>query len=85
LGFAWAHPVVACALGIFPPNAKRPDGTKYAEDDWQGNNGFHSLHPTGLVFARCDGSVQFVSERIALGILRAQCTIAGGEAVSPGD
>lgn len=79
LGFAWAHPVEACAFGNFPPNARRPDGTPYADDDWQGQNGFHSRHPLGVLFVRCDGSVKWVSNSIALGVLRAQCTIAGKE------
>ncbi|ADB19278.1 protein of unknown function DUF1559 [Pirellula staleyi DSM 6068] len=82
LGFAWAHPVEASAVGAMPPNARRPDGTPYANNDWTGYNGFRSRHPQGVQFALCDGSVRYVSDTIALGIYRSACTIAGGEAVS---
>ena len=79
LGFAWAHPVEACAIGAIPPNARRASGVDYAEDDWTGHNGFRSWHPSGLQFGICDGSVRFVSESVALGLYRAQCTIKGKE------
>jgi prepilin-type N-terminal cleavage/methylation domain-containing protein len=79
LGFAWAHAVESCALGNAPPNAKSPSGTPYADDDWQNQNGFHSKHMAGCNFAVSDGSVRFVPDYIALGIFRAQCTVAGRE------
>ena len=79
LGFAWAHPVEACAIGAIPPNARRPDGSEYAADDWTGHNGFRSNHPTGLLFGNCDGSVRFVRETLPLGLYRAHCTIASNE------
>lgn len=82
LGYAWAHPVEANATGAIPPNARRPDGTPYADDDWTGHNGFRSRHPQGLQFALCDGSVRFVGNSIALGIYRGACTIAGQESIS---
>ena len=43
--------------------------------------GFYSYHPGGAQFARADGSAQFISDSIALGILRALGTLSGGEAV----
>lgn len=79
LGFAWAHPVEANATGALPPNAVRPDGTPYAADDWTGHNGFRSRHPGGVQFVLCDGAVRFISQSIALGAYRGQCTIDGGE------
>lgn len=79
LGFAWAHPVEACATGAIPPNARRPTGVEYAEDDWTGHNGFRSKHPTGLQFGNCDGSVRFVRDSIPLGLYRAHCTISSKE------
>lgn len=79
LGFSWAHPVEANATAALPPNARRPDGQPYADDDWTGHNGFRSRHPGGVQFALCDGSVRHVSNTIALGSYRAAATIAGGE------
>ena len=80
LGFAWAHPVEACAIGAMPPNARGPGGAEYAERDWTGHNGFRSWHPTGLQFGYCDGSVRFVRDTVPLGLYRAQCTIKAKEA-----
>ena len=90
LGFAWAHPVEACAFGNLPPNAKSPSGIKYADDDWMNQNGFHSKHLGGANFAVCDGSVKFIGDYVALGVFLLQCTVAGREVVnignrSPGD
>ncbi|WP_425617440.1 DUF1559 domain-containing protein [Anatilimnocola sp. NA78] len=79
LGFSWAHPVEANATAALPPNAKRPDGTPYADDDWTGHNGFRSRHPAGVQFANCDASVRFVADHTPLGVYRAQATIDGGE------
>jgi prepilin-type N-terminal cleavage/methylation domain-containing protein/prepilin-type processing-associated H-X9-DG protein len=81
LGYAWAHSVEACAIAAFPLNARRPDGSPYAPGDWQGQNGFHSYHPGGAQFALADGSVRFVSDTIALGVLRSLATLQGREAV----
>jgi prepilin-type N-terminal cleavage/methylation domain-containing protein/prepilin-type processing-associated H-X9-DG protein len=79
LGFAWAHSVEACAVANFPINAKRPNGTPYASNDWQGRNGFRSRHTGGAHFTLADGSVRFLSENMALGLFRASATIRGGE------
>ena len=79
LGFAWAHSVEACAVANFPINAKRPNGTPYASNDWQGRNGFRSQHTGGAYFTLADGSVRFLSENMALGLFRASATIRGGE------
>lgn len=79
LGYAWAHPVEACAVANVPINAKRPDGTPYANGDWLGQNGFRSRHAGGAHFAMADGSVRFLSENMALGLYRALATLQGGE------
>ncbi|MCA9056206.1 MAG: DUF1559 domain-containing protein [Planctomycetaceae bacterium] len=79
LGFAWAHPVEACAVANFPINARRPDGTPYASGDWQGQNGFKSRHPGGAQFAISDRAVRFISENVDLGVQRAAATVSGKE------
>jgi prepilin-type N-terminal cleavage/methylation domain-containing protein/prepilin-type processing-associated H-X9-DG protein len=79
LGYSWAHPVESSKTAALPPNAKRPDGTPYAADDWTGHNGFRSKHPGGVQFLYCDGSVHFVADSIPLGLYRAAATIDGGE------
>ncbi len=79
LGFSWAHSTESNATAAIPPNARRPDGTEYPEDDWTGHNGFRSRHPGGVQFAYADGSVHFISDSIELGVYRALATISGGE------
>ncbi|MDX1944741.1 MAG: DUF1559 domain-containing protein [Pirellulaceae bacterium] len=81
LGYAWAHPVEACAFGNLPPNAKSPNGVKYEDHDWMHQNGFHSFHLGGCNFAVADGSVRFVGNYVELGLFRALCTVAGGEVI----
>jgi prepilin-type N-terminal cleavage/methylation domain-containing protein len=80
LGFAWAHSVEATANGGLPPNVipTMTDGTPYPDCYWEGYNGFRSRHPGGVMFARCDASVVFVSNTVPLRVYRAQSTIAGG-------
>jgi prepilin-type processing-associated H-X9-DG protein len=41
-----------------------------------------SRHPGGVQFAMVDGSVQFISDGIPLGLYRALATINAGEAAS---
>ena len=43
-----------------------------------------SFHPGGCHFTMADGSVQFLSENIAAGVLHDLTTRAGGEALSGG-
>jgi prepilin-type N-terminal cleavage/methylation domain-containing protein/prepilin-type processing-associated H-X9-DG protein len=81
LGYAWAHSVEACASAGIPINARNPNGTAYAKNDWQNKNGFRSQHPGGAHFAFADGSVKFLSNHLALGIYRALATINGKEYV----
>jgi prepilin-type N-terminal cleavage/methylation domain-containing protein len=81
LGYAWAHTVEATATAALPINARRPDGTRYAIGDWQGQGGFHSRHTGGAHFVLADGSIRFLSENMALGLYRALATIRGQEVV----
>jgi len=71
----------ACA-GALGNSRRTARGTPYVDDDRQGDNSFHSRHPSGVHFARCDNSRQWVSNSAGLALFRAQCTIANNEAVS---
>ena len=56
-----------------PPNARRPDGTKFAD-------GFRSVHPeNGVNFLLADGAVRFISNGIDLTLYHALSTGQGGE------
>jgi len=82
-GGSWvesAETILTCAI---PPNVLRPNGQTYDfsfdhNDAW----GFKSRHPGGVQFAFADGSVHFVSDKIALGTYRAMGTIRGNEPVA---
>ena len=82
-GASWvesAETILTCAI---PPNVRRPNGQAYDfsfdhNDAW----GFKSRHPGGVQFAFADGSVHFVSDKIALGTYRAMGTIRGNEPVA---
>jgi prepilin-type N-terminal cleavage/methylation domain-containing protein/prepilin-type processing-associated H-X9-DG protein len=50
---------------------------------WNQVRGFKSLHPGGVHFVMCDGSVHFVNESIDMAIYRALATRNGGETASP--
>jgi prepilin-type processing-associated H-X9-DG protein len=41
-----------------------------------------SRHPGGVQSAFCDGSTRFISNNIAIGVWRALCSSAGGDAIS---
>lgn len=41
--------------------------------------GWGSFHPTGLLFAKCDGSVEFVSETIDINVFAGRGSMGGGE------
>lgn len=79
LGFAYAHTIEASATCALPPNARQPDGTEFAQTDFEGRNGFRSRHPGGVQFGYADGSVHFVANNVELAIYRALATIAGKE------
>ncbi|QDT18236.1 DUF1559 domain-containing protein [Alienimonas californiensis] len=80
-GAKWINGHYADAMynHFHPPNSEQPDC----------HNGYHShaltaarsAHEGGVQMALCDGSVQFVSDGIALENWRALATRAGGEVV----
>lgn len=55
--------------------------------DWyqQGAFGFRSVHPGGVNFVLCDGSVKFVKDKIALSVYKALGSRAGGEVIDADD
>jgi prepilin-type N-terminal cleavage/methylation domain-containing protein len=81
LGFSWAHSAETVACASMPPNAGRPDGSGYAENDWKNLNGFRSRHPGGVQFIFADASAHFITDSIDLPVYRALGTIAGKEKV----
>lgn len=85
LGFSYAHTIEATANAALPPNARQPDGTEFALDDFEGQNGFRSRHPGGVLMSYADGSVHFVSETVDLATYRAMATIAGNESLRIGN
>ena len=46
---------------------------------WPNMRGFRSMHPTGVNFAYCDGSVEFLADSIEHHAYRALSTKAGLE------
>ena len=50
-----------------------------SHDGWQRSFGFYSLHPSGGMFALCDGSTCFISDSIDLTIYRQLGTTSAGE------
>jgi len=83
LGSGWAHSVHVARTCAIPPNAKMPDGSDVpATASFDYLMGFRSRHLGGVQFAYLDGSVQFVTDSIPLGLYRSLATIAGGEVAS---
>ncbi len=66
-------------LNFFLYNA--PD-SELKFDRWNEVRGFKSLHPGGVHFVMCDGSVHFVNESIDHNVYRALATRNGGEIAS---
>jgi hypothetical protein len=63
-----------------PPNVLDPNALAWnTTGQWQNVQGFRSLHPGGLQFARGDGSVQFVSESISMDTYIALSTRGRGD------
>lgn len=78
IGHNWVHSVCQARLANCPINYR--DGSGIFWGRWF-DLGFYSHHPGGANFAAVDGSVQFLPENTALGIIRALGTIGGGEIV----
>jgi prepilin-type N-terminal cleavage/methylation domain-containing protein/prepilin-type processing-associated H-X9-DG protein len=78
IGYNWVHSVCEYRLMNCPLNYRQPDGKFW--NRWF-DLGFYSYHPTGANFAMVDGSVRFLSESTALGVIRGLGTIQGGEVV----
>jgi prepilin-type N-terminal cleavage/methylation domain-containing protein len=75
------HTQGTCAIW---PNAKRPDGSRYASTDWNNVYSFHSKHPGGLQFVFADGAMSFISNNIDIPTYRALATIQSGDtAIKP--
>jgi prepilin-type processing-associated H-X9-DG protein len=64
-----------------PPNTFASKHSNPNNADWyqQGAFGFRSVHPGGVNFVFCDGSVKFVNDKIALTVYKALGSRAGGE------
>ena len=78
---AWCHMDNAIATCAYPPNAKSPvTGKDYPPDQWYNRYAFTANHTGGVQFAMTDGSVQFISDSIALSVFRALGTGNVGEA-----
>jgi prepilin-type N-terminal cleavage/methylation domain-containing protein/prepilin-type processing-associated H-X9-DG protein len=80
-GYSWAMTVEATATCAIPPNATIK-GAPVPWTDWQNFHGFRSMHSGGVQFVLADGSVQFISDGIALGTYRALATYQGNEVVT---
>jgi len=79
---SWAHMDNAIGVCALPPNCKNPlTGKPYPPDQWWNHYGFTSAHPGGVLFARADGSVRFITDTIDLKTFRAMGTRSGGEVV----
>jgi len=62
---------------FLPPNSDEPDCMNMFQQ--KGRLTARSLHPGGVMLVRCDGSVTFASETVALAVWRALASRAGGE------
>jgi prepilin-type N-terminal cleavage/methylation domain-containing protein/prepilin-type processing-associated H-X9-DG protein len=89
----WAYAYWEWSLSSVTPNEPRTLLDSYdrcgslappGEDDVPCRRGWSSLHPGGINFVLCDGSVRTISRTIDMGVLASLATIAGGEVV-PGD
>ncbi len=92
-GTFWAHSYTAYALGSIVLNHPTPTFglpdyaacAAVAADLGVSNNHckrfFASLHTGGVQFAKCDGSVSFISSNIDRNVLGGLSTIAGGEVI----
>lgn len=73
------HTAANGASAAIPLN--RTNQTSTTSFPWDQRFSFSSLHPGGVQFGMADGSVRFLSENIALTVLRGLATMDGAEAV----
>jgi prepilin-type N-terminal cleavage/methylation domain-containing protein/prepilin-type processing-associated H-X9-DG protein len=76
IGHNWVHSACQFRLTNCPINYRQTNGQNW--NRWL-DLGFYSNHTGGANFALADGSVRFVSDTAALGLVRGLGTIQGGE------
>jgi prepilin-type N-terminal cleavage/methylation domain-containing protein/prepilin-type processing-associated H-X9-DG protein len=69
----------------FPLAANMPDWANSPVLGAQSTLGFGSWHPSGAIFAFCDGSVKFIKDATDLRVMSALGSRAGAEVVSASD
>lgn len=77
--YSWAHSAACCTTAAIPLNWTNSRSTTSVP--WDQRYNFSSLHPGGVQFAMGDGAVKFLTDNIALTVLRGLATMDGGEAV----
>jgi prepilin-type processing-associated H-X9-DG protein len=77
--YSWMHTAGSIATVATPLN--HTDEKTAATATFDLRHGFSSLHPGGVQFLLADGSVRFLSETIALGVVRGLGSMNGGEVV----
>jgi hypothetical protein len=83
LNAAWADYNTAIEVHGFNGNGQIPDGGCCVVN-CNNVNQIYAFHVSGANAVRADGSVQFINESIAPGVLAALVTRAGGEVFSDG-
>ena len=78
--YAWMHAAGSLATVAVPLN--HTDEKTPSSVTFDLKHGFSSLHPGGVQFLLADGSVRFISETVALTVIRGLGSMNGGEVVS---
>jgi prepilin-type processing-associated H-X9-DG protein len=77
---SWMSAIGAVATVASPLNGTDEKST--TSIPWHDRVGFSSLHPGGVQFLMGDGSVRFISETVAITVIRGLGSMNGGEVVS---